>query len=238
MNDSTNYTQRSNAPTERDLNNMLNAHRRFCRNYQQCRRKMRAYRYFKYSAWLLFAGDIYFTYQGVALYSGSTEFGLFSALAVGALQWTASESLLTRSLRDLLTVDRNRDGKATMDEWLRWGITVGSLVMAYGLDITTNLMAIDAGALGEIPFKLANIPSNGFLTNLMALFICLALVFSDEMIHNLADNRLSQLAEEEPELKKEAAKLEARIQAASGFSYEVLTRAEEQGRREGQNWKV
>lgn len=72
----------------------------------------------------------------------------------------------------------------------------------------------------------------------MALFICLALVFSDEMIHNLADNRLSQLAEEEPELKKEAAKLEARIQAASGFSYEVLTRAEEQGRREGQNWKV
>lgn len=154
------------------------------------------------------------------------------------MQWTASESLLTRSLRDLLTVDRNRDGKATIDEWLRWGITVGSLVMAYGLDITTNLMAIDAGALGEIPFKLANIPSNGFLTNLMALFICLALVFSDEMIHNLADNRLSQLAEEEPELKKEAAKLEARIQAASGFSYEVLTRAEEQGRREGQNWKV
>lgn len=238
MSDSTSYTRRSNAPTEAQLNEMLMAHRRFCRSYEQCRRKMKAYRAFKYLAWMLFAGDIYFTYQGVSLYSGSVEFGLFSAVAVGALQWAASESLLTRSLRDLLEVDKNRDGKVSIDEWCRWGITIGSLIMAYGLDLATNLMAIDAGALGRIPFKIANIPSNGFMVNLMALFICLALVFSDEMIHNLADNRLAQLAAEEPELKRQAAVLQARINKATGFSFEVLTKAEEAGRSEGRNYKI
>jgi hypothetical protein len=241
MQDSQSYSPKSShvdLPTQAQLNSMLNAHRRFCRSYEQAQRKIRIYRLLKKAAWLLFFGDIYFTYQGVALTSGSTEFALFAAAAVGGLQWSVSESLLTRSLRDLVTIDRNKDGKISIDEMGRWGITIGSIALAYGLDIVTNLLAIDAGAMGSLGFELLNLPANGFLVNLIALFICLALVFSDEMIHNLADNRLSQLNEEMPALRERAAIIEAKIQAASGFSYELLQRAETEGSQRGRNYKI
>lgn len=241
MSDSPSYSQKSSQvelPTQAQLNLMINANRRYCRSYEQCQRKMKVYRLLKKLAWALFIGDIYFTYQGVALTSGSTEFGLFAAVAVGALQWSVSESLLSRSLRDLVTIDKNKDGKIGIDEMGRWGITIGSIVLAYGLDIATNLMAIDAGALGAIGFEMTNLPSNGFMVNGLALLICLALVFSDEMIHNLADNRLSQLAEEAPALRERSSILEAKIQAASSFSYELLGRADDEGRSRGRNYKI
>lgn len=207
-------------------------------NLAQLEQKQKIYRLLKGLSWFLFGVDVWFTYQGVTLYSSSWQFGAFSAVAVGGLQWSVSESIMSRSLRSLLTVDKNDDGKAGMDEWARWGITVGSLVLAYGLDLATNLMAIDRGALGQIPFELVNVTSNGTLVNLVAFLICAALTFSDEMIRNLADNRLAQLAMEEPMLTTKYGVLEAQIASSRQFAKELIARATEEGRKNGRNFKI
>lgn len=204
----------------------------------QLEQKQKIYRMLKGLSWFLFGVDVWFTYQGVTLYSNSWQFGAFSAVAVGGLQWSVSESIMSRSLRSLLTVDRNGDGKAGIDEWCRWGITVGSLVLAYGLDLATNLMAIDRGALGQIPFELINVTSNGTAVNLVAFLICAALTFSDEMIRNLADNRLAQLAMEEPALTERHAILQSQINKAKKFAEVINARSFEEGAKDGRNFKI
>lgn len=224
--------------SEDEFYRLVGYRNRVSANLAQLEQKQKIYRLLKGLSWFLFGVDVWFTYQGVTLYSSSWQFGAFSAVAVGGLQWSVSESIMSRSLRSLLTVDKNDDGKAGMDEWARWGITVGSLVLAYGLDLATNLMAIDRGALGQIPFELVNVTSNGTLVNLVAFLICAALTFSDEMIRNLADNRLAQLAMEEPMLTTKYGVLEAQIASSRQFAKELIARATEEGRKSGRNFKI
>lgn len=224
--------------SEDEFYRLVGYRNRVSANLAQLEQKQKIYRLLKGLSWFLFGVDVWFTYQGVTLYSSSWQFGAFSAVAVGGLQWSVSESIMSRSLRSLLTVDKNDDGKAGMDEWARWGITVGSLVLAYGLDLATNLMAIDRGALGQIPFELVDVTSNGTLVNLVAFLICAALTFSDEMIRNLADNRLAQLAMEEPMLTTKYGVLEAQIASSRQFAKELIARATEEGRKSGRNFKI
>lgn len=224
--------------SEDDFYRLAGYQQRVSNSLAQLEQKQKMYRMLKGLSWFLFGVDVWFTYQGVTLYSGSWQFGAFSAVAVGGLQWSVSESIMSRSLRSLLTVDKNDDGKTSLDEWCRWGITIGSLVLAYGLDLATNLMAIDRGALGQIPFELINVTSNGTVVNLVAFLICAALTFSDEMIRNLADNRLSQLAMEHPMLIRKWAALEAQINSAKEFAKEIIPRAKEEGRKHGRNFQI
>lgn len=233
-----NAATRDNIPDQRQLNSMMKAYRRYSGSYNECRRKIRTYKMSKRIAWVLFGADIWFTYQGVALYSGSWQFGLSAAVLVGVLQWQVSESILSRGLRTLFEPDKNGDGDVTPDEILRLILVWGALVIAYGLDIATNALAIDVGSFGSIPFDVLNIPGNGVLVNLLAFFICLIFACGDELIHTLADNRLSQLEEEIPALRERAAIIQGKIEAATGFSYEFLSKAEEQGRARGRNYPV
>jgi hypothetical protein len=232
-----NFTQ-DNIPTQAELNVMAKAYRRFSGSYNECKRKMKTYKMCKRLAWCLFGADIYFTYQGVTGYSGSWEFGLSAAVLVGVLQWQVSESVLSRGMRSLFQPDKNGDETITPDEWLRLALVWGSLIVAYGLDIATNALAIDIGTFGSIPFDVLNLPANGFLVNLLAFFICLILACGDEVIHTLADNRLAQLEEEIPALRERAAMIQGKLEAATGFSYEYLKRAEEQGRKKGASYPI
>jgi hypothetical protein len=225
-------------PDQRQLNSMLKAYRRLSGSYNECKRKIKTYKKCKKAAWVLFGIDIYFTYQGVATYSGSWQFGLASAILVGILQWQVSESILSRGLRSLFQPDSDGNGDITPDEWIRLFFVWGALVVAYGLDIFTNSLAIDVGTFGAIPFDALDIPSNGILVNLLAYFICLILACGDELIHTLADNRLAQLEEEVPALSDRAAILQAKIEKATGFRYELMAKAEEEGRRAGRSYKI
>jgi len=231
-------TYNADRMTEDEFYALMGYRNRVTASLAQLEQKQKIYRLLKGLSWFLFSVDVWFTYQGVTLYSNSWQFGAFSAVAVGGLQWSVSESIMSRSLRSLLTVDQNDDGKTGIDEWCRWGITVGSLVLAYGLDLATNLMAIDRGAVGQIAFELVNVTSNGTAVNLVAFLICAALTFSDEMIRNLADNRLAQLAMEEPVLTTKYGVLQAQVSQAKEFSKEIIARATEEGRKHGRSFKI
>jgi len=231
-------TYNADRMTEDEFYALMGYRNRVTASLAQLEQKQKIYRLLKGLSWFLFSVDVWFTYQGVTLYSNSWQFGAFSAVAVGGLQWSVSESIMSRSLRSLLTVDQNDDGKTGIDEWCRWGITVGSLVLAYGLDLATNLMAIDRGAVGQIAFELVNVTSNGTAVNLVAFLICAALTFSDEMIRNLADNRLAQLAMEEPVLTTKYGVLQAQVSQAKEFSKEIIARATEEGRKHGRSFNI
>lgn len=225
-------------PSQSELQSMMKAYRRYCGSYNECKRKIKTYKMCKRMAWVLFGADIYFTYVGVSSYSGSWEFGLSTAVLVGVLQWQVSESILSRGLRNLFQPDADGDGSISVDEWLRLGLVWGGLIFAYGLDIATNALAIDVGAFGAIPFDALNIKANGLLVNIVAFLICLILACGDEIIHTLADNRINQLEEEVPALRKRAAVIQGKLEAATGFSHEYLRRAEKEGREQGASYPI
>ena len=232
-----NTSTHANIPTSSDINALWRSHRRYARSFKENKRKQMFYKLARVAAFGFFAYDILLSYQGVYSYSGSQGFAVFTACFVGVLQWCVSESLLSRSLGALLKADFNGDGTVTISEVGRLAILWASVVIAYGLDITTNLAAIDANALGTLPFTIvsANPVIPAWATWLVSILICAILCFSDEMLHALADNRLSDLEEELPALKERAAIVTAKLQAAGAFSTAYVNRATEAGRKRGES---
>lgn len=225
-------------PDSRDVNVVGRIKRRFSNSYESCASKIKIYKRCRYIAWVLFGLNLYLAYIGVSLYSGSRIFGLLTAGAVGTLQWMCSEAILTRSLGYLFILDRDGNGEVSIDEWVRWGITMGGLITAYGLNVLTNLLAVDRGALGAIPFEITNLEANGLVTNIVAFVICTILVFSDEMIRQIADYRIAQLQEELPALRRNDAIRLASDLASTEFANELIIRAMEKGRENGQNYPI
>lgn len=236
QNRTTTSTQ-ANIPTTDDINALWRAHRRYARSYKENKRKRSMFRLANLIAYGLFFGDIYFSYLGVTEYSGSASFALFAAVFIGVLQWCVSETILSRSLSSLVKPDFNGDGVVSVAEWGRLAILWGAIAMAYGLDIATNMAAIDAKALGTLPLTIAmdNPTAPVWLAWTLSLSICAVLCFCDEMIHSFADNRLSDLEEEVPALKERAAVVEAKLQAAGAFSSAYISRAAEAGRKRGES---
>ena len=223
-------------PSTDDINALWRSHRRYARSYKENRRKRLFYKCARLAAYGFFAYDIYLSYQGVASYSGSQGFAIFTACFVGVLQWCVSETLLSRSLGPLLKADLNGDGRVSVAEFGRLAVLWTSVLLAYGLDMATNLAAIDAQALGTLPFVIVTkapiVPP--WLAWIISILICFVLCFSDEMIHGYADHRLSDLEEELPALKERAAVVTAKLQAAGAFSAAYVGRATEAGRQRGE----
>ena len=207
-------------PTTNDINGLWRAHRRFARSYKENKRKQAMFKLAKKAAWLLFLGDIIFSYLGVREFSGDDLFAAFTALFVGVLQWCVSESILSKAFGSLVQPDFDNDGTVSISEWGRLAIYWSAVLVAYGLDIATNMAAIDAGILGTLPLTIAMESPRAPLWAawLISLTICTILCFSDEMIHSIADSRLGELEEEVPALKERAAVVEARLKAAGAFS--------------------
>ena len=224
-------------PNADDINALWRSHRRYARSYKENKRKQSFYKLLRLLAYACFAYDIFITYQGVYSFSSSESFALFTALFVGGLQWAVSESLLSRSLGGLTAPDVNGDGRISIAEFGRLLILWGSIVTAYGLDIATNVVAIDAAALGTLPFTIvAETPGVPVWVGwTVTILICIVLCFSDEMLHSYADNRLSDLEEELPALKERAAVVTAKLQAAGAFSAAYVSRATEAGRKRGES---
>ncbi|MEO1145573.1 MAG: hypothetical protein AAFY26_08245 [Cyanobacteria bacterium J06638_22] len=199
------------------------------------------FKFFKKVAWVLFCADIYFSFQGIRAFSGSLEFALTVSLFIGAAQWTVSEAILSRSLGGLMVLDRNQDGEVTLSEWVRWSILFLAIVVAYGLDVVTNLAAIDGEVLGRLPFTIAGdevargVPLWGAWST--SILICVTLCFSDEFIHSISDNRIAELERETPALKELAAEVEARLAEAGAFGDIILSTARERGVQRGQAYK-
>ena len=233
---STTSTQHS-IPSTDDINALWRSHRRYARSYKENKRKQSFYKLLRLLAYACFAYDIFITYQGVYSFSSSESFALFTALFVGGLQWAVSESLLSRSLGGLTAPDLNGDGRVSVAEFGRLLILWGSIATAYGLDIATNVVAIDAAALGTLPFTImtASPAVPVWVSWTVTLLVCVVLCFSDEMLHSYADNRLSDLEEELPALKERAAVVTAKLQAAGAFSAAYVGRATEAGRKRGES---
>lgn len=227
-------------PSSQDINSLWQAHRRFARSYKENKRKQAMHMLAKKAAWVLFFGDIVFSYLGVKAFSGDSLFAMFTALFVGVLQWCVSESILSKSLSALVRPDFDRDGTISAAEWGRLSIYWLAVLVAYGLDIATNMSAIDAGILGTLPLTIAmDSPSAPiWITWSISLLICAILCFSDEMIHSISDNRLGELEEEVPALKERAAEIEAKLRAAGAFSAAYVSRAEAAGRKRGETQPI
>ena len=227
-------------PSHDQLSSLESAHRKYARSYKENRRKTRMFRLAKRAAWVLFGADVWFSYQGITAFSGSGEFALFVAAFVGAGQWVVSESILSRSLGGLMKLDSNTDGEITLAEWTRWGIHLSALLTVYGLDIATNLAAINGEVLGTLPFTIAgdeaarSVPA--WVAWMTSLAICTILCFADEWIHSISDTRLAELEEELPGLKENALYLEARLKEAGAFGEVILGKAAEKGARRGQSY--
>lgn len=224
--------------SEKIFEEMRRTHRRYARSYKTNQRKTKMFKLAKRVAWALFAADVWFSFLGIRAFSGSLEFALFIAAFVGAGQWVVSEALLSRSLGPLMKIDADKDGEITISEWVRWGIHFSGLITVYGIDIVTNLAAINGDALGRLPYTIAgdavasSVP--GWVAWITSLFICAILCFSDEWIHSISDARLAELEEEQPALKERAFLIEAKLREAGEFGVTVLNKAAERGVQRGQ----
>lgn len=224
-------------PSNDDISRLFSAHRRYAKSYKENQRKVKMFKIAKRIAWVLFAADVWFSYLGIQAFSGSFEFALFTAVFVGAGQWVVSESLLSKSFGSLMKIDADSDGEITISEWLRWGIHLSALIVVYGLDIATNLAAINGEVLGTLPFTIAgdatagNIP--GWAAWTVSLIICGILCFADEWIHSISDSRLAELESEQPALKERAAVIEAKLAEAGAFGETILSKATERGTQRG-----
>lgn len=229
--------ERHQIPEASDINALWRSHRRYARSFKENKRKQKGYKLLRLVGIGCFIYDIFITYQGVLSVSGSESFSVFAAVFVGALQWAVSESLLSRALGGLVMPDLNADGRVSAAEIGRLAVYWLSILVAYGLDIATNLAAINAEALGTFPFTIfvdsPTVP--GWAAWLITLIICAVLCFSDEMLFSYADNRLSDLEEELPALKERAAVVTAKLQAAGAFSAAYVSRATEAGRKRGES---
>ena len=228
----------SGIPTSKDFDKMFALHRRYARSFKENQRKTKMFKLAKRVAWALFAADVWFSFLGIRAFSGSLEFALFTAAFVGAGQWVVSESILSKSLGSLMKVDSDDNGEVTIAEWTRWAIHLSALITVYGLDIATNLAAIDGGVLGTLPFTIfgdaaaSSVPF--WAAWAVSLTICAILCFADEWIHSISDSRLAELEEEQPALKERAALIEAKLAEAGAFGDTVLGRAAEKGAKRGQ----
>jgi hypothetical protein len=238
-------------PTAAQLNSMAAAHRIYSRSYEECQRKIRKNRLFKKIAWAIFWFSMILSYVGINAYTGSPAFAAILALCISALQHQVWEGVLKRSWSTLFKPDLNEDGKVTPDEWLRLASYWGWVILSMTLDVGTNMLAIDAPALGQLPFQLAGmffgrsnvLPAEAGAFAVFAYVVVtfiIALLFSigDEVMHSLADERIAQLKAELPRLKRQAAIIQGQYEAAVGFSYEYLLRAEEKGRVSGKNHPI
>lgn len=240
INKKTPTTNPTTIPTTQDINGLWRAHRRFARSYKENKRKQAMFKLCKKAAWGLFIGDIVFSYMGVEAFSGDSLFALFLAVFIGVLQWCVSESILSKALSTLVQPDTNNDGSISIAEWGRLGIYWMGVLVAYGLDIATNMSAIDAGVLGTLPLTIAmeNPIAPVWVAWTVSLAICTILCFSDEMIHSIADSRLGDLEEEVPALRERAAIVEARLKAAGAFAAAYVDRAEAAGRQRGESQPI
>ncbi|MEO1208846.1 MAG: hypothetical protein AAFX78_04810 [Cyanobacteria bacterium J06638_20] len=227
-------------PSGDQLSSLEATHRKYARSYKENRRKTRMFKLAKRAAWVLFGADVWFSYQGITAFSGSGEFALFVAAFVGAGQWVVSESILSRSLGGLMKLDANTDGEITTAEWTRWAIHLSALLTVYGLDIATNLAAINGEVLGTLPFTIAgdeaarSVPT--WVAWMTSLLICTILCFADEWIHSISDTRLAELEEELPGLKEKAFYLEARQKEAGAYGEVILNKAAVKGAKRGETY--
>lgn len=224
-------------PTNDDISRLFAAHRRYAKSYKENQRKQRMFKLAKRVAWVLFAADVWFSFLGIRAFSGSLEFALFTAVFVGAGQWVVSESLLSKSFGSLMKIDADNDGEITLAEWMRWGIHLSALIVVYGLDIATNLAAINGEVLGTLPFTIAgDVAASSapvWAAWLVSLTICGILCFADEWIHSISDSRLAELESEQPALKERAAVIEAKLAEAGAFGETILNKATERGMKRG-----
>lgn len=230
-------TYLENDRTDR-INRLWRSHRRYMKSLKTAQRKIRMLRLVRFIAWGLIFFDAWFSYRVILTFSESQEFALFSAFFIGTLQWLISNAIFTRSLGAFMAIDQDGDGRVSFSELLRWGITVSAIITAYGLDILTNVIGINAVGLGGIALAIPGVPDWAWLATLSAYLFAGLLCFGDEILQYLADDAIADLEEEIPLLKERAAILEARLTAAGEFSAVLLDRASQEGRAKGQAYKI
>jgi hypothetical protein len=108
----------------------------------------------------LLIGDGLFTYFTLEA-GGNKLFAASIAVAVAAMQWAIANAIYHKTLGDLFRPDHNRDGTTTWGELLRLAIVIGSISVAYWVDLSTNkagINAINTGLVLQVPILSESAP--------------------------------------------------------------------------------
>ena len=181
-------------------------------------------------AWGLLIGDGLFTYFTLEA-GGNKLFAASIAVAVAAMQWAIANAIYHKTLGDLFRPDHDQDGTTTLGEWLRLAIVVGSIAVAYWVDLATNtagINAINTGLVLQVPFLSGNAPGA------LAWILGAVLMLADETIHFFCDQIQSDIDERRPRLRRRAAQLAFLEDRESAYQAALIPRAKEIGTKQGE----
>ena len=181
-------------------------------------------------AWGLLIGDALFTYFTLEA-GGNKLFAASIAVAVAAMQWAIANAIYHKTLGDLFRPDHNEDGTTTLGEWLRLAIVVGSIAVAYWVDLATNtagINAINTGLVLQVPLLSEGAPG------VLAWILGAVLMLADETIHFFCDQIQSDIDERRPRLQRRAAQLAFLQDRESAYRAALIPRAKEIGTKQGE----
>lgn len=213
------------------------------RNYEDAKKRIKLLKMLRYVAWVIIAADVWFTYQAVLSYSESDTMAMSVALIVAAVQIVVNMAIFSQQLGPLLKGDLNGDGVSEWYEKLGVFFILAIVSGCYFLNISTNLLGIDADGVSRMGVDIAAliinllpswlsivVPVVEAIGPLFSLVLATGICFADEAIVLLCDRMIATTSNALPDLRKAHELQLRRAEKAQGYA-EALRASN--GRAEG-----